>query len=364
MLRVKNNDIYFARGETSPLKFEFWTKEGTPYILPANQKTGNLASYADVFTDGDYAKVEYEPSKSEPAYRLGKNNAIDFRNGISQYNIDRIRLKFCSSVVCNIAIAIHGLSNVLSDSITPGASTKSYLLNGLADSGKLITSIDISITPLDVSVPILCWLYGIELVYKQDDTFGAPLVLNAYKSGTIGKDLQKATEFPTIAFTVRSGSYDSIVLEKYLNLKAPPMYGGDSDYAAGGYNKFTTDQIMETNSTSVSDSQVISDVNRGIYRVYHSVDSYGKSIYQQVILLANGYKVVPYVFNVVVVLNFEDTEMLEAKTYIYDVIAYEGITKGPQVFQSSFKGFPYSSISWKKELIQPHKLVIEDTNNA
>ena len=58
MLRVKNNDIYFARGETSTLKFEFWTKEGTPYILPANQKTGNLASYADVFTDGDYAKVE------------------------------------------------------------------------------------------------------------------------------------------------------------------------------------------------------------------------------------------------------------------------------------------------------------------
>ena len=59
MLRVKNNDIYFARGETSTLKFEFWTKEGTPYILPANQTNSNLASYADVFTDGDYAKVEY-----------------------------------------------------------------------------------------------------------------------------------------------------------------------------------------------------------------------------------------------------------------------------------------------------------------
>lgn len=364
MLRVKNNDIYFARGETSTLKFEFWTKEGTPYILPASQKTGNLASYADVFTDGDYAKVEYEPSKSKPAYRIGKNNAIDFRNGISQYNIDRIYFRFCSSLECSVYIAIHGLSDTINSTIYRGESTLDFDLTGLASSGKLITSIDFTIAPRDTSVPMLVWLYGIDLKYKQADTYGTSLVLNAYKSGTTGRDLQKATEFPTIAFTVRSGSYDSIVLEKYLNPKAPPMYGGDSDYAAGGYNKFTTDQIMETNSTSVSDSQVISDVNRGIYRVYHSVDSYGKDIYQQVILLANGYKVVPYVFNVVVVLNFEDTEMLEAKTYIYDVIAYEGITKGPQVFQSSFKGFPYSSVSWKKELIQPHKLVMEDTNNV
>lgn len=364
MLRVKNNDIYFARGETSTLKFEFWTKEGTPYILPVNQTNSNLASYADVYTDGDYAKVDYEPSKSEPAYRLGKNVAIDFRNGISQYNIDKIYMRFCSSVACALYVTIHGLSGAREAAINPGETVLSFDITGLASSGKLITSIDISINPNNTSVPLLCWLYGIELRYKQDDMLSKPLILNAYKSGTIGKDLQKATEFPTIAFTVRSGSYDSIVLEKYLNLKAPPMYGGDSDYAAGGYNKFTTDEIMETNSTSVSDSQVITDVNRGIYRVYHSLDSYGKDIYQQVILLANGYKVIPYVFNVVVILNFEDTEMLEAKTYIYDVIAYEGITKGPQVFQSSFKGFPYSSVSWKKELIQPHKLVIEDTNNA
>lgn len=364
MLRVKNNDIYFARGETSTLKFEFWTKEGTPYILPANQTNSNLASYADVFTDGDYAKVEYEPSRSQPAYRIGRNNSIDFRNGISQYNIDLLTMKFCSSVACDMYVTIHGLSKACQSALNVGVTTLNYSLTGLADGGNLITSIDITIVPRDTSVPLLCWLYGIELKYKQADTFGAPLVLNAYKSGTIGKDLQKATEFPTIAFTVRSGSYDSIVLEKYLNLKAPPMYGGDSDYAAGGYNKFTTDQIMETNATSVSDSQVISDVNRGIYRVYHSVDSYGKGIYQQVILLTNGYKVVPYVFNVIVNINFDDTEMLEAKAYIYDVIAYEGITKGPQVFQSSFKGFPYSSVSWKKELIQPHKFVIEDTNNA
>lgn len=355
MLRVKNNNIYLARGETCTLKFEFWTKEGTPYILPVNALQSNLADYADVYSDSKSTGIVYELSQSIPAYKLGKVNAIDFRNGISAYNFKKMILKFHFDTATPFNISVHGLSNTIT-----GTGTDNYEvevdISAFSTSSILLTSLDINLPNNDGG----SYLYEVQLIY----TGGTVARLAAYKNGTLGTDIQKATEFPTCAFTVRSGSYDSIVIQKYLNLKAPPMYAGDSDYALGGYNKFTTDELFETNSTSVSDNQVQQDIEKGIYRVYHSVDASGNDIYQHALILVNGYKVVPYVFNVVILIRFSDTELLEAKEYIYDVINYFGTTKGPQVFGSDFTSFPYSKVSIKKELISPHKFVLEDTNNA
>lgn len=354
MLRVKNNNIYLARGETCTLKFEFWTKEGTPYILPANALQSNLANYADIYSDGESAGIVYEPSQSIPAYKLGKVNSVDFRNGISAYNFKKMILKFHFDAATPFNIGVHGLFDVINGTGS-GDYDVEVDISSFAESSILLTSIDITLSSDTAS-----YLYEIQLIYTGGNVVG----LSAYKSGTLGTDIQKATEFPTCAFTVRSGSYDSIVIQKYLNLKAPPMYAGDSDYALGGYNKFTTDELFETNSTSVSGNQVQQDIKNGIYRVYHSIDSNGNDIYQHALILVNGYKVVPYVFNVVILIKFNDTELLEAKEYIYDVINYFGTTKGPQVFGSDFTSFPYSKVSIKKELISPHKFVLEDTNNA
>ena len=45
-------------------------------------------------------------------------------------------------------------------------------------------------------------------------------------------------------------------------------------------------------------------------------------------------------------------------------ILHIGTLKNPDVLSSDYKDFPFSKVMFKRELIQPHKFVLKDTNNA
>lgn len=355
MLRVKNNDIYFARGETTSLKFEFWTTDGKPYILPQVGADRCLNSYADIYTDDKLADIEY--IDGAPAYKLYGTSVIHFRNPISCFplNSTGIILYNPSDGYTSVIIKCEPASYSTSTNIPAKSSLTTIVdLTPIASANKFFQDISI-VVPEDK----LVYLKGTNFIYLS----GGQVNLNPYKSGTTGTDIQKATNFSTCAFTVRSGSYDDIVIEKYMNLEAPPMYSGYTDYSLGGYHKFTSQDIIETGTTSLDKVTAVNDIKAGKFAVYHSKAD-GKNIYQTVALQANDVQVVPYVFNVMLMLNFEDTENLEAKEYVYDVIAYLGRLSSSNVISSAYKGFPYNKVSWKKELIRPHKFVLEDTNNA
>lgn len=368
MVTVKNNDIYFARGETATLKFQFWTMDGKPYILPPKGSEQCLNNYANVYVDGELAPVVIDVN-ARPAYKISsKTNSntitcvIAFMNPLSCVNLSEIVVNLFSEATTSVQSNLINTSIHLEKTFSATAALQ-YMVTTLATSGQFFTGVQITFTNNYPGNNI--YLEGVELWHLDrsiPDKYGF-VTLIPNKGGTGGMELQKAAEFPVCALTVKSGSYDSIVLAKYLNLSAPPMYEGHSDYSLGGYNKFTTDEIYETGTTSVPNSIVKADIDKGIYKIYHS-KSGNRDIYELAILTANDYRIVSYVFNVIVPINFDDTEMLESKEYIYDVIAYIGTLKNPDVLSSDYKDFPFSKVMFKRELIQPHKFVLKDTNNA
>lgn len=368
MVTVKNNDIYFARGETATLKFQFWTMDGKPYILPPKGSEQCLNNYANVYVDGELAKVTINAVNAKPAYLIPHNGTIvktcviAFMNPLSCMNIQSINVGLYSDTTTSVQ------SNIIDTSVRvektfSGTAVLQYTPTTLVTNGQFFTGIQMAFASNYPQNNI--YIEYVEIIYKDMSVVSkyGTVMLIPNKGGLGGTELQKAAEFPVCALTVKSGSYDAIVLAKYLNLSAPPMYEGHSDYSLGGYNKFTTDEIYETGTTSVPNSIVKADIDKGIYKIYHS-KSGNRDIYELAILTANDYRIVSYVFNVIVPINFDDTEMLESKEYIYDVIAYIGMLKNPDVLSSDYKDFPFSKVMFKRELIQPHKFVLKDTNNA
>lgn len=369
MVTVKNNDIYFATGETATLKFQFWTTEGKPYILPPKGTEQCLNNYANVYVDGDLAPVVVDLN-AKPAYKISPKNkasntvtcVIAFMNPLSCVNISEVAIKLFSDSSTSVQSTVID-TNIQAEKTFTGTDTLSYTVTTLPTNSQYFTGIQLTFTNTNLENNI--YLEHLELRYADRsvaDKYGF-VVLRPNKGGSGGAELQKAVDFPVCALTVKSGSYDSIVLAKYLNLSAPPMYEGVSDYSLGGYNKFTTDDIYETGTTSVLNSTVKTDIDKGIYRVYHSVSG-NRDIYEIAVLTANDYRILSYVFSVIVPINFDDTEMLESKEYVYDVIAYIGTLKNPGVLSSDYNDFPFSKITFKRELIQPHKFVLKDSNNA
>ena len=167
--------------------------------------------------------------------------------------------------------------------------------------------------------------------------------------------------WPVIAFTVRSGAYDSVIFALYFNMKSNPVINGQTDY--GGWTKYTSQVIKETGKTTLDLSTAQADLPE--HFVYHSVTSEGVDIYQQGLTNESGeiVDIVPYEFNFTIPIDHDVTKDIEAKDYIYDLILYYGIPR-EGILDPKLEGFPLENIIYKKELIAPHKFTIGDTNNA
>ena len=192
---------------------------------------------------------------------------------------------------------------------------------------------------------------------------GVPYILPKVNDSNFENPIDR-TDYVTAIFTVRSGQYSDIIIQKVMNLEGKVMYSGKTDYCPGGFAKFTSQEVKETGSTSVDLITVTNDISAGNYYIYHSkVD--GNDIYQIGIKDAEGQiSVVPYRFAVILVLDFEDTAHISSAEYVYDLIIYAGKLKDASVLDSSNNEFPYSEVFWKFEAISPHKFTLEDTNNV
>lgn len=184
------------------------------------------------------------------------------------------------------------------------------------------------------------------LVYTAD---GKPYILPPKPSENIK---------PVLALTVRSGNYDSIVLVKYLDLSDKITYGGIVDNSANGYNKFTSQEIEDTDNPetyyqTVENRTKVCRVTGTTPEIFYCWASNTEDP------LGDG-QVVGYSFALSIPITFEDTSELEAKAYVYDIIGYMGILK-ENVPETEF---PLDIVLWKNEFITPHKFLLEDTNNA
>lgn len=192
---------------------------------------------------------------------------------------------------------------------------------------------------------------------------GVPYILPKIDNGGFENVLDR-NDYVSAVFTVRSGQYSDIVIQKIMNLEGTVMYSGETDYSQYGYAKFSSQDVKETGSTSADLTTVTNDINAGNYYVYHSV-SEGNDIYQVGIKDESGViSIAPYTFSLTLVLTFDDTADMSAAEYVYDLIIYAGKLKNPEVLEDNNNEFPYSDVLWKFEVVSPHKLTLEDTNNA
>ena len=173
--------------------------------------------------------------------------------------------------------------------------------------------------------------------------------------------LIERTDYAALAFTVTTGINGDIVLEKYYDLEAPPMYNGKTDYTPGGYHKFTQIKIEEYVASAALD-----DYNAGRFKVYKDPAT---GAFVHIIKNKDGeLEVAPYEFKLTLSFGHSDTVNLNAKEYLYDIAVYFGELTDDEIAMIDSDdvvlGFPFKQVSAKEVFIKTQKLVLEDSSNV
>ena len=312
MLKINNNDINLTRGETVSLNFKIWNSDGTPFILP--------------------------PVPNKLLLNIAKYNQLENHEFYEFYTPFKI-ISDTSSVVLDFATDSDG------DYIDVFTIDKSYMHKYY----RLLIKDKRATIQIDTNEMIT----GIRV-------YGCKLNEFSYLSGTAVHSFV-TTEVLTsvLALTVRASNYDDIVMTKYLNLCGNTMQDGKTDYMPFGWNKFTTQDILESDSEINLEAAMIENyLNNGTLQVGKVDNNY----YHLVVHKDGTCKLAGYAFDINIAILYEDTKDLEAKEYTYDLIAYQGTIKDVSVFDENV--FPFKQISWKCELISPHDYTIGDSHNA
>ena len=148
-------------------------------------------------------------------------------------------------------------------------------------------------------------------------------------------------------FTIRAGEYDSIINQIAMNLMDHML----DDNTVFGFNKFTDYNIVTAENTTDLALDMIELYRQGNIRV----GRVGNNFYH----LNHNNDLLPYSFEFVVPLTYDDTNF-DARQYTYDITVYQGIPK--RIINSH--EFPLDTITWKLQLVAPHKFTIGDSHNA
>lgn len=198
-----------------------------------------------------------------------------------------------------------------------------------------------------------------QFAYQGVQKSGEPYILPPKTHPSLS--LSERIDYAILAFTVSTGTNGEIVLEKYYDLEAPPMYNGKTDYTPGGYHKFTQIAIEEFVASSA-----LEDAAAGKFKVYKDSKTGG---FVHVITNKDGeFEIVPYEFRLVLSIEHSDTVNLNPKEYLYDLTAYFGeLTKAEIDAMDSgeqLPGFPLKRIAIKDVFIKTQNFVLEDSNNV
>lgn len=299
MLKVINNDIYLNRGEAAALNFKLWNMDGTPFVLPPLPTVRSLHSIA---------KVTYDPVQDIVF-------TVPFKIGEQGFTLD---IKLTEERPVKILFWLKGAASEYYESREAETDFECRFEHGVG-----IQRITVYGNTID------------SMSYELD---GQTIVLTEKEFGVAS----------VLALTVRSSTYDKVVMTKFLNMCAPPIFNGVLDQAPYGWNKFAS---VRPASEDMS-----------FFGKYHVLELNGN--YYHILKTEHGFSQTPYEFEIVVPLLPEDTQDLEASDYTYDLIAYHGTIKNAEVFDELNNDFPLEKILWKKELIVPHKFIIGDSHNA
>lgn len=319
MLKTKNNDIYISRGETGSLNFKIWNSDGTPFMLPLSTKQGYKIAHlidniAEVNKSGNYVQYTFMVPMLLPDYGT-----------------------------ISISGKTTGPNAYINTTVEDTAGNRRTFTGNVVDYGDC-----------KFLVSIYCKNVSISTIGIKAGSIAHTLICTDYNS------------VPTsiLALTVRAGHYDDILFTKYINLHGPMMYGNESDHIAGGWNKFTSYDMVQVSDPMYGLSALIPDYQNGDIKLAYIKYSDGTTDYMQLFAASDGeYYQVPYAFEFSIPLESKDTD-IDAREYTYDLIAYQGYVKDSEVFDIEDTRFPLKEILWKKELISPHKFVIGDSHNV
>lgn len=319
MLKVKNNDIYFNRGETCALQFEVWNEDGTPFVLPPIENSLLNIATKIVHDSEDYCE---EWRFYTPIYdRYGEDSGHGFTFEFTDIAEDAdMQVHFVKNGVNSVTSVQFGMQ---SSPIVQVINEKAEITAVLVNHAKLIR-------------------FGI----------GSNISVTAREDKTMAS---------VLALTVRASEYDDIVLTKYINLNGAAVYDGVLDRSPFGYNKFDTAKILP-NLLEDMYGDMQNDIDHGTVCVYHDSAENSSGFYTLVQATADHYVLKPYKFSGIVPFVHEDTAGLGAGEYTYDLICYQGLIKNHEVYLND--EFPFEKVFWKKEIIPPHKFIIGDSNNA
>lgn len=198
------------------------------------------------------------------------------------------------------------------------------------------------------------------ITYAGVKSNGEPFILPV--TTDLDEPLKGRATYAILAFTVKTAVYGEIVIEKYMDLEDAPMYDGETDFSKGGYHKFTSQVIEDTEEVST----VIDNPGK-VYKLKSDQDF----TYSTSITLEDGTtKVARYSFEVSIPIEYEDTADLEPKEYVYDLILYFGYLRDEEIKSLEGKtyrfvsGFPLKTVTAKFPLITLHKFIIGDSNNV
>ena len=169
-----------------------------------------------------------------------------------------------------------------------------------------------------------------------------------------------------VAFTMYTADGYAPVLTKYLDMFegiTSPYYNEDGDIQyykdtnSLGYNKFTSQQIYETDSLE----DFYTEDNR--YKVCAVKDE--SNTWQYYYFNEAASKPLAYEFGFSIVLTPEDTAELPTGDYRYDVSVYIGEYLATEDSMEVVAKLPLvQPVMFKQQLVSPHKFSLEDSLNV
>lgn len=172
-----------------------------------------------------------------------------------------------------------------------------------------------------------------------------------------GTPLADRKDYAVLALTIRTSIFGDIVLAKYFDLEAEPMYDGVTDYSQYGLHKFTSQKI-----NTISD---LADIEEN--QVYKYNDTFVVAIQNSM----GQREIKTYQFKLQMPFTWMELEKLESKEYLYDIILYYGALTDEYIEARANnlddpEGFPLKLDAnlVKIPLVKPHKFIVEESNNV